>query len=599
MLQPGTVLEGNIEILNEIGRGGMSIVYLAINKRANKTWAVKIIRKDGGNDDELVKENLIAEIETLKSIKHPKIPEISQILDRDDSYIIIMDYVEGKSLEDIRTLLDENGNPITEKGQDNKDYLVFLPQSEDDVTNWAMQLCEIFEYLHDDKLHKGGKIIYRDTKPSNIMLKPDGDVVIVDFGTAKTYEIDNKGSTTGLGTPGYAAPEQYGGQGRTDERTDIYALGVTMYSLLTGINPQKNHIENFSVRAVDKSISQGLDRIILKCTQYNREDRYQSCAELLYDLQHKDDPTTKAILKLTSFLLVFIVSCLMFVAGFVMQTRAQNIANDNYDKILKDAAQVRDYSKKIELYKQAIEIPNQAGNKEAYLDMIAEYKVDDGKFTDDESEMIENLVIKNRKELTKPENLEGYIDICYEIGKMYWFHYQDENRVTRAKYASDWFRIVTERSDKNNKYYNLAKVYGDIGLFYRDISTMVSEAGDNGMYRNLFNNTMEALNMVSGDEKETEIVKLELLEMSRSILQQYATRLKRDGVTYDEIMTMLEIIKTNTEKVNVLADDISDITQDEMDEASKLKYYIKNNYNDTKNAVDTAYKTNKQKDGDQ
>ena len=599
MLEKGMILEGDIEILEEIGKGGMSIVYFAMNRRANKAWAVKVVRKDGGNDDNLVKTNLMAEIETLTSIKHPKIPEISRIIDKDDTYIIIMDYVEGKSLEDIRTLFDVNGNAVTEEGEDGRDYLVFKPQSEEDVVNWAIQLCEVFEYLHDENLHKGGKIIYRDTKPSNIMLKPNGDVVVVDFGTAKTYKAGNGETvdTTGLGTQGYAAPEQYGGQGRTDERTDIYGLGVTMYSLLTGINPQKHHIENFSVREVNPSISKGLDKIIVKCTQYNRKDRYQSCAELLFDLRNKDIDKKKAIQKVITFFSIFTLSCALLVSGVVTQAMAQNVAADNYDQILEDAAQVKDYSQKIALYKRAINVPNQSGNKAAYLNMISEYKANDGKFTEDEVETISNLVIKNRSELTKEENLEGYISICYEIGKMYWFHYEDENRKTRAKYAVDWFRTVTERADSTNKYYNLAKVYGDIGLFYRDIDNMSNEGDDRGMYRKLFDNTLESLRLVSGDEKETAIVKLELLEMARSILQQHSTRLKIDGVSYEETMNMFEIIKTNTDMVSVSADGVIDIDPNEMDEPSKLKASIKSNLESTKKSLDTAYGTTKIKDG--
>ena len=110
-------------------------------------------------------------------------------------------------------------------------------------------------------------------KPANIMLKPDGNITLIDFGTAKTYEID-LGETTGIGTIGYAAPEQYigSGLGRTDARTDIYCLGITLYHLLTGIDPCKYVISNRSVRAVNPALSPGLDAIIIKCTEPQPED---------------------------------------------------------------------------------------------------------------------------------------------------------------------------------------------------------------------------------------------------------------------------------------------------------------------------------------
>ena len=140
-------------------------------------------------------------------------------------------------------------------------------------------------------------------------------------------------------------------------------------------------------------------------------------------------------------------------------------------------------------------------------------------------------------------------------------------------------------------------MYGDIGLFYRDIDNMSNEGDDRGMYRKLFDNTLESLKLVSGDEKETAIVKLELLEMARSILQQHSTRLKIDGVSYEETMNMFEIIKTNTDMVSVSADGVIDIDPNEMDEPSKLKASIKSNLESTKKSLDTAYGTTKIKDG--
>ena len=101
------------------------------------------------------------------------------------------------------------------------------------MIKWAKQLCDVLGYLHS----QNPPIIYRDMKPANIMLKPDGNVVLIDFGTAREYKENNIEDTTCLGTMGYAAPEQFGGMGQTDARTDIYCLGATMYHLVTGMNP--------------------------------------------------------------------------------------------------------------------------------------------------------------------------------------------------------------------------------------------------------------------------------------------------------------------------------------------------------------------------
>ena len=101
MLEVGSILDGKYKILNVIGRGGMSVVYLAINERANKTWAVKEVRKDGGNDRSVVSQNLLAETEMLKKLDHPNLPAIVDVIDQDDCFIIVMDYIEGNSLLDL------------------------------------------------------------------------------------------------------------------------------------------------------------------------------------------------------------------------------------------------------------------------------------------------------------------------------------------------------------------------------------------------------------------------------------------------------------------------------------------------------------------
>lgn len=214
MLRIGDLLDGKYKILNEVGRGGMSIVYLAVNERANKTWAVKEVRKDGLSDSRAVRRGLIAETDLMKKLRHPSLPGIVDVIDSEDSFVIVMDYIEGRSL--LEVLKTEGAQP------------------EERVITWAFQLCDVLEYLHS----QDPPVIYRDMKPANIMLKPDGTVTLVDFGTAREFK-DQAGAedTVCLGTRGYAAPEQYGSRGQTDARTDIYCLGATLYHLLTGHNP--------------------------------------------------------------------------------------------------------------------------------------------------------------------------------------------------------------------------------------------------------------------------------------------------------------------------------------------------------------------------
>ena len=257
MLKIGSVVDNKYKILNEIGHGGMSTVYLAMNERANKQWAIKEIRKEKFANEDIVYDSIRSETELLKNLSHPNLPSIIDIIDYEGSILIVMDYIEGNTL---RKALEEYG-----------------PQPQEYVIQWAKQLCDVLGYLHS----QNPPIIYRDLKPSNIMLKPDGTIVLIDFGTARRFNIENNEDTTCLGTRGYAAPEQFGGYGQTDARTDIYCFGTTIYHLLTGKNPSEPPYEIYPIRYWDESFSQGLEKIIIKCTQADPNRRYQNAYSLL------------------------------------------------------------------------------------------------------------------------------------------------------------------------------------------------------------------------------------------------------------------------------------------------------------------------------
>lgn len=563
MLEIGSLVDGKYKILSEIGHGGMSVVYMAINEKANKTWAVKEVRKDGKMDFNTVRQGLMAEIETLKKLKHPNLPSIIDVIEDDDSFIIVMDYIEGRSLDKI---IEENG-----------------AQPEAYVVEWAKQLCDVFGYLHS----RTPPIIYRDMKPANVMLKPDGNIMVIDFGTAKNYEID-LGETTGIGTIGYAAPEQYigSGLGRTDARTDIYCLGITMYHLLTNIDPCKNLISDKSIRAVNPALSHGLDAIIQKCTQYQPADRYQSCAELMYDLENYEilEPLykKKQKRKLGVFFLTILMAAIFAASGLVTNYMAAQKATDTYETKLYDASKSVNYDEKLELYKECIAIPNKAGEKDAYLGLIQAFKDNDDVFTQSEANLLTKYIKNNKAALQS--NPDNYTEICFETGKLYWYYYQGENassasdEFTGAIYAVDWFSDIPE----GYKDYGMASAYANIGSFYRNIARYVVEASDKGQYKPFFENMQKLLNSVALNENESEIVRLELLEMSRSALQQYATKFKGDGITQKQMQDMYTTISDTVNSIATSADK----TEEKKNNTISL-------LDDTKNAIETAFGTSK------
>ena len=438
MLEIGSLVDGKYKILNKVGQGGMSVVYLAMNEKANKQWAVKEVRKDGVLDFESVKQGLVAETDILKKLNHPNLPSIIDVIDTEDSFIIIMDYIQGNSL--------------------NRALEEFGAQPQEMVITWAKQLCDVLGYLHS----RTPAIIYRDMKPSNVMLKPDGNITLIDFGTAREYKEKNLADTTCLGTVGYAAPEQFGGMGQTDARTDIYCLGATLYHLVTGMNPCEPPYEIKPIREINPTLSSGLERIILKCTQRNPEDRYQSCAELMYALEHYEEiddiHRKKQKKKLGTFILTTALTVAFGLTSAWGYVSAENKKSENYEVILKSASATEDY------YEAILTDPSRV---DAYS-QFNKFLADDFALSKEEGQQLLKLQIgldnKNSSgfsenvnvlEQLKREDPTGYSDVCYEIGQSFLFYY--DVKVDRDRYsnASKWFEEAKES-------YPIAGIYCDI-----------------------------------------------------------------------------------------------------------------------------------------
>lgn len=562
MLEIGSLVDGKYKILSKIGHGGMSVVYMAINEKANKTWAIKEVRKDGRMDFNTVRQGLLAEIDTLKRLKHPNLPSIVDVIEDEDSFIIVMDYIEGRSLDKI---IEENG-----------------AQPESFVVEWAKQLCDVFGYLHS----REPAIIYRDMKPANVMLKPDGSIMVIDFGTAKNYEIE-LGETTGIGTIGYAAPEQYigSGLGRTDARTDIYCLGITLYHLLTNIDPCKNLISDKSIRAVNPTLSHGLDAIIQKCTQHQPADRYQSCAELMYDLEHYKDleplHRKKQKRKLASFISVIACSLVFIILGIVFNVIASSKATDTYETKLYEASIATDYDEKIELYTDCIAIPNKSGEKDAYLGLIKTFKEDDQLFTKGESDLIKSLIKNNKSKLQ--EDSASYSEICFELGKLYWYYSDYGERNTRAIQSVIWFEDVLRTAPDSFENIGMAKTYASIGAFYRDIGTNIEEGTTkDGQYKELFTNLNTLVNEVAANEDEHDIVRLELIEFARNTIHVYTGNFKKDKVNKEDVLELCSKIEELVNSVDAIAE-----------KTEMLKNETLKNLPDTINNIELVYGTDK------
>lgn len=435
MSKVGLVLDGKYEILKEIGQGGMSIVYVAMDNRLNKQWAVKELKNDGSQSVEMQLKGIEREANILKKVDHPVLPRIVDIIDKDGTVYVVMDYIQGLALDRI---LKEDG-----------------AQPQENVIEWAKQLASALDYLHS----LNPPIIYRDMKPSNIMLQPDGRVKLIDFGTAKEYKVENIADTTALGTRGYAAPEQFGdelGHGiyKTDARTDIYCLGATIYHIVTGKNPCEPPYEMRPIREWNPALSSGLEKIILKCIQPNPEDRYQNCSELIYALEHYNELDSGHRKKQTGKLMLWsgavaamAVSIGISVAGYqgIQDTRKQD-----YRSLIEKANTYKingDYSKASEVYVEAITDVD-GKNPEAYLDMLSLYV----NYMDAEEGLARVGAYINSGYQNIQDNSEVVLQVALTYlneekdysNSLYYFQMLEEEEVPEAKYYKKILSSLTE-----------------------------------------------------------------------------------------------------------------------------------------------------------
>ncbi|MDO8432570.1 MAG: protein kinase [Candidatus Binatus sp.] len=255
-LESGTVLQGRYAIAKLLGGGGMGVVYLARDQRlANRPCAIKEMVDHFIDPQQRIEANeyFAREADTLAQLKHQAIPAITDRFEIQNRHYLVMEYVEGRNLEEE---LAARGEPLPEGL----------------VIDVARQLSDVLAYLHGLQ----PPIIYRDMKPSNVMLNPNGRVVLVDFGIARLFKAARKG--TMIGTLGFAPPEQY--QGQVDPRSDIYSLGATLHYVLTGRDPEKYPPFSFPpVRDLRPAVSSNLAGAIDAALAYEMNGRPSSIQE--------------------------------------------------------------------------------------------------------------------------------------------------------------------------------------------------------------------------------------------------------------------------------------------------------------------------------
>lgn len=264
----GKKLEGRYEITEQIGTGGMADVYKATDIVDNKLVAVKILKKEFAENEEFLRR-FRNESKAIALLSHPNIVKVYDVSFSDKLQFIVMEYIDGITLKEYI----ENEEVLTWK----------------DSVHFIIQILRALQHAHD----RG--IVHRDIKPQNIMLFTDGTIKVMDFGIAKFAREDERTTDQAIGTVHYISPEQARGDD-TDEKSDIYSVGVMLYEMLTGKKPFDTdnpisvavmHMQNTAERprSVNPNIPAGLEEIILRAMEKDAEDRYQTAADMIRDIE--------------------------------------------------------------------------------------------------------------------------------------------------------------------------------------------------------------------------------------------------------------------------------------------------------------------------
>ncbi len=259
-LSLGIVLQTRYRILRSLGSGGMGDVYLAEDTRligrfcaikgmspaalppADRNWAITAFRQ---------------EAQMLATLRHRGLTQVADFFAEGGSWYLVMEYVEGLTLEDRLQQAPGSRLPVQE------------------ALSIIYQLCDVLDFLH----RQNPPVVFRDLKPSNVMLTPHGEVKLIDFGIARFFKPGKAQDTVNLGTPGYAAPEQHGQGGQTDARSDVYSLGVLLHQILTGHDPTTTIFSLPSARSLNPAIPAAGEAVIVRATQMNPAFRFQNVQE--------------------------------------------------------------------------------------------------------------------------------------------------------------------------------------------------------------------------------------------------------------------------------------------------------------------------------
>ena len=499
------IIDSKYEILKLLNTGGMnSAIYLALDKKLNRQWAIKKVRKSSSQTTSM----LMAEASIMKNLDHPMLPRIVGIEEDPKFFYIIMDFVQGENLKTV----------VTSSG----------PQAQDTVVSWGVKLCDVLTYLH------GKGIVYRDMKPANIMLSPDGNIKLIDFGIAREYKENASEDTTALGTEGYAAPEQYEGKGQTDARTDVYGMGITLFQLLTGVNPSSYQENIFSIRLQNPNLSSGLDKIILKCTNKDPKKRYQSTEELkkaLLNYRKLDDKflkKQKKVIKKFFTLLGLSTLCFVIAGGSFIASYFQK--NNRYSALLSGVPSKANIIKAIDVK------PSETAGYVALLNYYGK-EIDQNELSE-----FSHIYGEHREDITDIE------DVSMIAGEKILGSYSEKSIRAKLVAGEPYFNAASKK-------YSSAKIYVSMAEFYRayimqDDSAIVKEPSKKDYEKLLrgMNDILKENEKLDSDDKHS--IMLASDQLILGLLSENADSMREQKISKSDLTSIVSDVEKNLDSIN-------------------------------------------------
>ena len=514
-------MPGKYTPLKQLGSGGDGKVWLCMHQDTQQLWALKEIRRTGDGRER-------HELEMMRHLRHPSLPRVIELLEEEDKVILVMEYIQGTCLEDLIS----------------GDRRLSHQQVEDT----ALQISSLLVYLHSRK----PPVLHLDLKPSNLILKSDGRLVLVDFGASF---LQGHKESVRKGTDGYAAPEQYDLRREPDERTDLYILGALLYRLISGVR--------YSVM-MEKSRIPGcpepLAGLIQGCLKQNPDERIQSAALFRARLMRirRSRKREKLRIRFWGGIWLCILACAAAGKGFLYELEHQKTSEPVYEKLLRDALCAPDEIA-LQLYQEAIFLS--PGRREAWKQYL-DWKDADALLTTDEDKELRILLhrIPIGGELMYEDILsqdpEVYGEIACRIGTIYYYDYEGSDAV---RIADGWFEKAVEAAGRGGyiqassirtdgdlilssdcpEWVDIAQIYKRIGTCYAMIR---SDLNGEGFWMEYWAASGLLLQKIRGGAFSPH---LSINQLSELLMQQMMAEesLKEAGISQEEISNQYRSIQ--------------------------------------------------------